>query len=192
MKYALGAPSVGRGAIPFAFKGELAESRRVDLLPLNLWLQRHPVRVENIEIMSALPSPAQADKQIFGKSGPVTRGKAARLRSILWFMTRITVTCACLWRVGRMVDVQALRTILTTVSMPLLSLSFVFFLLMAVLWGIALVGRVSGHRPLRTTRRTDIDVLDWLGAEPDHAVSGGRYRTSLAFGATGISVALDR
>jgi uncharacterized membrane protein YbhN (UPF0104 family) len=147
VKYALGEPSVGRVAIPFAFKGELAESRRVDLLPLNLWLQRHPVRFENIEIMSALPSPAQADKQIFGKSGPVTRGKAARLRSILWFITRITVTCACLWRVGRMVDVQALRTILTTISMPLLSLSFVFFLLMAVLGGLRwwVVFRAIGH-----------------------------------------------
>ena len=46
-----------------------------------------------------------------------------------------------------MVDVQALRTILTSILVPLQSLSFVFFLLMAVLGGLRgwVVLRAIGH-----------------------------------------------
>jgi glycosyltransferase 2 family protein len=90
----------------------------------------------NSVIMSTMPPPEPADDQTLRARVPFVRGSRMRLRGHLVILGKVIVTCVSLWWVSRMVDVRELRTILTTVSVPWLGLSFISFTMFAVLGGL--------------------------------------------------------
>jgi len=104
--------------------------------------------------MSVIPSPAPVhDRQL----GPA----AARSRFSLMTLVKVTVTAGSLWYVSRHVDPRGLRESLAHVSVPLLGLSLVFFLLIAVLGGARwwLLLRATGHAANFAT----LTALFWAG-----------------------------